>query len=107
MTQVLTRPRNRGKPKFLQSGGTVETSEQIIKSSDVKLLEAGREYVVFLKVLPQFSAPILAFNNFGAFEVVESQIFPLAGNQERRGMSEMRFSDELDRMRIRRGGRAK
>jgi hypothetical protein len=90
--------------EFLQSGGVIEMPDRIIKSNEQQILSVSREYVIFLKKLPQFALPVISFNNFGAFGIERARVVPLAGNTERRGMSEARFAAELDRLRLTRGG---
>lgn len=96
--------------EFLQAGGEVETPDFILKADGSPLLTRDHTYVVFLKSLPQFSAPVLNYNNYGVFEIVRSRIVPFAagpGWNERRDMSEERFADDLKRMRMERARPAK
>ena len=65
---------------------------------------------MFVRPLAQIDGLALDYGHFGAFEISEAKVIPVAGGDvgnEWRNMPESRFADALDRMRSRRGGALK
>src|SRR5947199_6465103 len=76
---------------FAQAGGRLETSDYVVNDGEPRLLLPGHSYVIFAATRGQIHALSLTYNHFGAFEIANARVIPLAGgdvSNEWRNMSE-------------------